>query len=122
MSLHIASFNTGKVLGSVLTNAFGVTSTNFTNLAPLVLVSHYSSLQHFLQCLTAKRAPFWKERMWHTCCVGDLMHVGCKCTQFWKHHLQQTQHNSSYSSDGARALRPDGWQSLEKAKSQKHLA
>ena len=39
MSLHIASFNTGKVLGSVLTTAFGVTSTNFTNLAPLVLVS-----------------------------------------------------------------------------------
>ncbi|CAL5221093.1 g3223 [Coccomyxa viridis] len=38
MSLHIASFNTGKVLGSVLTTAFSVTSTNFTNLAPLVLV------------------------------------------------------------------------------------
>ncbi len=41
MSLHIASFNTGKVLGSVLTTAFGVTSTNFANLAPLVLVSHF---------------------------------------------------------------------------------
>ena len=38
MSLHIASFNTGKVFGSLLTTAFGVTSTDFTNLAPLVLV------------------------------------------------------------------------------------
>ena len=42
MSLHIASFNTGKVLGSVLTTAFGVTSTNFTDLAPLVLVGLYN--------------------------------------------------------------------------------
>lgn len=38
MSLHVASFMTGKVLGSVLTTALGVTSTDFTNLAPLVLV------------------------------------------------------------------------------------
>ncbi len=43
ISLHIASFMTGKVLGSLLTTAFGVTSTNFTNLAPLVLVSHLQS-------------------------------------------------------------------------------
>lgn len=40
MSLHIASHMTGKVLGSVLTTAFGVTSSNFANLAPLVLVRH----------------------------------------------------------------------------------
>ncbi|CAK0782156.1 hypothetical protein CVIRNUC_005589 [Coccomyxa viridis] len=38
MSLHVASTMTGKVLGSVLTSAFGVTSSNFTNLAPLILV------------------------------------------------------------------------------------
>ena len=44
MSLHIASFMTGKVLGSLLTTAFGVTSANFTNLAPLVLVSHLRRL------------------------------------------------------------------------------
>ena len=44
MSLHVASFMTGKVLGSILTSAFGVTSSNFTNLAPLILVSHLAQL------------------------------------------------------------------------------
>ncbi|CAL8469006.1 g8547 [Coccomyxa elongata] len=38
MSLHISSFMLGKVFGSLLTAAFGVTSGNFTNLANLVLV------------------------------------------------------------------------------------
>ncbi len=44
MSLHVASTMTGKVLGSVLTSAFGVTSSNFTNLAPLILVRHIAPL------------------------------------------------------------------------------
>ncbi len=39
MSLHIASHMAGKVLGSLLMSVFGVTSTDFQNLAPLVLVS-----------------------------------------------------------------------------------
>ncbi|EIE26997.1 Biopterin transport-related protein BT1 [Coccomyxa subellipsoidea C-169] len=38
MSLHISSFMLGKVFGSALTKAFGVTSGNFANLANLVLV------------------------------------------------------------------------------------
>lgn len=38
MSLHISSFMLGKVFGSLLTTAFGVTSGNFNNLANLVLV------------------------------------------------------------------------------------
>lgn len=38
MSLHISSFMLGKVFGSALTAAFGVTSGNFTNLANLVMV------------------------------------------------------------------------------------
>ena len=52
MSLHIASHMTGKVLGSVLTTAFGVTSSNFTNLAPLVLVRHLWQLVY--RVLTCK--------------------------------------------------------------------
>ena len=38
MSLHISSFMLGKVFGSALTAAFGVTSGNFTNLANSVMV------------------------------------------------------------------------------------
>jgi hypothetical protein len=38
MSLHIASHMLGRVFGSLLVTAFGVTSTNFQNLAKLVLV------------------------------------------------------------------------------------
>lgn len=38
MSLHISGFMLGKVFGSALTAAFGVTSGNFTNLANLVMV------------------------------------------------------------------------------------
>ena len=59
MSLHIASFNTGKVFGSLLTTAFGVTSTDFTNLAPLVLVRplYHSST---IQCFPAAEDVFYR--------------------------------------------------------------
>lgn len=43
MSLHIASFMCGKVFGSMLMDAFGVTSTSFVNLPALMMVrcSHW---------------------------------------------------------------------------------
>ena len=56
MSLHVASSMTGKVLGSVLTSAFGVTSSNFTNLAPLILVSRVAQL-HCCQSESSQHCP-----------------------------------------------------------------
>lgn len=56
MSLHISSFMLGKVFGSLLTAAFGVTSGNFTNLANLVLVQSCSHHRFILQaCLHVHR-------------------------------------------------------------------
>lgn len=54
MSLHISSFMLGKVFGSLLTTAFGVTSGNFTNLANLVLVQSCSPYLLQLETMPAR--------------------------------------------------------------------